>query len=211
MILALLKLDSPTPPPGLKTFRDLLLQRYSAYVHQPFTPFENQNWYLAVKPYHAGIFPFMVLDLMTQARGLHGHWLFAHDVLPYSMTGSGEMFLDDSVTQQLHEFTESLSTTEPQMTFKGFGNRIDIGLNALSLLYMEILGSLTKVESGVLTLLRTLQYEKYKDPLEVRTFGLQKHVATRLGKSPVAIHKSLRSAKYHLLAETATSMKNMIV
>lgn len=211
MILAFLKLESPTPPLGLKGFQGLLADRYASYIHQPLTPFENQSWYLAVKPYHAGIFPFIAMDLMTQVRGLQGHWMFAHDILPYSASGSEDMFLDETVTQQLHDLAESLSASAPAMSFKGFGNRIDIGLNALSLLYMEILTSLTKVESNVLTLLRTLQYEKYKDPLEVRTFGLQKQVAARLEKSPVAIHKSLRSAKYQLLAETATSMKNMLV
>ena len=119
--------------------------------------------------------------------------------------------VDEVVSQQLHELSDSLPTTQARMTFKGFGNRIDIGLNALGLLYMEILTSLTKVEANVLTLLRELQYEKYQDPLEVRTFGLQKRVAAKLGKSPVAVHKSLRSAKYPLLAETAVSMKNMMV
>jgi len=210
MILALLKLDTETPPSGMEAFERVLADRYASYIEKPLTPFENKNYYLAVKPYHAGIFPFIAMDLMIYARGLKCHWLFAHDVLPYSI-GSGEFYLDDPVTRQLHELSETLTTTTTTMTFKGFGNRIDIGLNALSLLYMEILCSLTKVEGRVLALLRELQYEKYQDPLEVRTFGLQKRVAARLDKSPVAIHKSLRSAKYHLMAETATSMKNMMV
>jgi hypothetical protein len=211
MILAFLKLDSATPPAGFKGFQTLLTERYASYVHQPLTPFENRHWYLAIKPYHAGIFPFLALDLMSQVRKLPCHLHFAHDVLPYSSTSTGENYLDDTVTQQLHDLADSLQLAEPRMTFKGFGNRIDIGLNALALLYMDILGSLTKVECSVLTLLRTLQFEKYGDPLEVRTFGLQKQVASQLGKSPVAIHKSLKSAKYPLLAETATSMKNMMV
>jgi hypothetical protein len=210
MILALLKLDTPAPPPEVKRFQDLLNSRYGSTIDTPLTPFENRNLYLAVKPYHAGIFPFIAMDLMSIARGLHCHWLFAHDVLPYSTTG-GELMVDEVVSQQLHELSDSLPTTQARMTFKGFGNRIDIGLNALGLLYMEILTSLTKVEANVLTLLRELQYEKYQDPLEVRTFGLQKRVAAKLGKSPVAVHKSLRSAKYPLLAETAVSMKNMMV
>lgn len=211
MILAFLKLDSTSPPAGFKGFQEVLSVRYEPYIRQQLTPFENQNWYLAVKPYHAGIFPFLAMDLIAQVRKLPCHLYFVHDILPYSTSGSKDLVLDESVTQQLHDLAESLTVSEPKMTFKGFGNRIDIGLNALSLLYMEILSSLTKVEASVVTLLRTLQYEKYGDPLEVRTFGLQKQVAARLGKSPVAVHKSLRSAKYHLLAETATSMKNMMV
>jgi len=210
MILALLTLETDSPPSGVVTFQQILEKRYAAYLHTPMTPFENQNFYLAVKPYHAGIFPFMVLDLMIHARALPCHWLFAHDILPYS-TSEGQVFIDDVVGKQLQDLSETLTTTEPMMTFKGFGNRIDIGLNALSLLYIEILSSLTKVEAGVLSVLRELQFEKYKDPLNVRTFGLQKQVATRLDKSPVAIHKSMRSAKYMLLADTATSMKNMMV
>ena len=211
MILGLIQLDSAKPPAGFSDFQQILTERYSEYVLQPLTPFENQNWYLAVKPYHAGMFPFMAMDLMSTMRGLKCQLMFVHDVLPYSTTGVAEVFQDEAVTKQLHELCEAMSFNETSMTFRGFGSRIDIGLNALSLLYMEILCSMTKVESGVVALLRKLQYEKYRDPLEVRTFGLQKQVAAGLGKSPVAIHKSLRSAKYHLLAETATSMKNMMV
>jgi hypothetical protein len=210
MILGLIKLQSAKSPSGFSEFEKILDERYQDYVLHPLTAFESQNWYMAVKPYHAGMFPFMALDLLSTLRGLNCQLMFVHDVLPYSTSGVADVFKDESVTRQLQELCESMNFTETRMVYRGFGGRIDIGLNALSLLYMEILGSMTKVESDVVVLLRKLQYQKYKDPLEVRTFGLQKKVAEGLGKSPVAIHKSLRSAKYHLLAETATSMKNMM-
>ena len=39
----------------------------------------------------------------------------------------------------------------------------------------------------------------------------EERVAELLGKSPVAVHKSLRSAKYHLISDTAAAMKDMVV
>ncbi|MDF3128786.1 hypothetical protein P0Y35_06225 [Kiritimatiellaeota bacterium B1221] len=210
MILSILTFQTPRTPPSFQPFADLCNERYAPYLSQPFSNFGPESWYSAVKPYHSGIFPFLAMDLMILYRGCTSNLFFGHDLLPYSSDENHPAQMDDSVMNQVNAIVSSISKGTSTMQFRGYGNRIDIGLNALSTLYMEILSSLTQVECGVLSYIRQLQFEKYQDPMETKTFGLQKLVAEKLNKSPVAVHKSLRSAKYNLLAETATAMKQLM-
>ncbi len=210
MILSILKFQTPRTPPSFQPFADLCAERYTPYLSQPFGHFGPESWYSAVKPYHSGIFPFLAMDLMILYRGCNCNLFFGHDLLPYSADENHPTQMDESVMTQVNTIVSSISKGTSAMQFRGYGNRIDIGLNALSTLYMEILSSLTKVECGVLSHIRQLQFEKFQDPMETKTFGLQKVVAEKLNKSPVAVHKSLRSAKYNLLAETATAMKQLM-
>jgi len=211
MILTLITLDSPKHVSSFDEFLGLTEQRYSSYLSQPLTPFKSGTWYTAVKPYHSGIFPFLAFDMMVMFRALPCQFFFGHDLLTFGSAEAGEIQVDDGLLAQFEEVLRQHPSGSSHMHFQGFGSRIDIGLNALSRLYVDNLTSLTRVESEVLTHLRTLQFDKYGDPMNLRTFGLQKQVAERLDKSPVAIHKSLRSAKFALLAETATAMKEMMV
>lgn len=211
MILTVLTFNSPRDIPSIGAFEELSLKRYGNMLTHDFVQYAPGAWYTAVKPYHSGIFPFMALDLMIMYRGCSSNLFFGHDLLPYSSYGKSEIHMDETMQNQINQIISTSSKTESRLEFKGYGNRIDIGLNALSTLYMDILSSLTKVECGVLNHIRELQFERYKDPTETKTFGLQKVVAERLDKSPVAVHKSLRSAKYTLLAETANAMKSMMV
>lgn len=211
MILTVLTLNSPRTAPSFEPFEQLCSERYSSMLGQDFVPYAPGTWYTAVKPYHSGIFPFIALDLMIMFRGNPCKLFFGHDLLPYTSQEKSDIHLDDGMQNQINQIISYNSKTTSSMQFKGYGNRIDIGLNALSKLYMDILSSLTKVECEVLNHIRDLQFQKNKNVMETKTFGLQKLVAEKLNKSPVAIHKSLRSAKYPLLAETAIAMKNMMV
>ncbi|WFB37218.1 hypothetical protein P3T73_05525 [Kiritimatiellota bacterium B12222] len=210
MILNIISLHPHRNTPPFEPFEKLCAERYGQFLGQEFCQYAPSSWYTAIKPYNSSIFPFMAMDLMIMYRACPCQIFFGHDLLPYSTEAQQPLHIDDSMQQQINQIINRGNRNECSMEYRGFGNRIDIGLNALSTLYMEILSSLTKVECGVLTHIRSLQFERYGDPTETRTFGLQKIVAEKLEKSPVAVHKSLRSAKYHLLAETATAMRNMM-
>lgn len=152
----------------------------------------------------------MAMDMMILLRGVPCHVCF-DDLLPISSHDSPvALTLTDSQAERITEIANSAPTERSHVSFEGFGPRIDVGLNGLSVLFVDILASLTRVEAEVLSLMRSLQYDKYGDPRETKTFGLQKQVATQLEKSPVAIHKSLRSSKYHLLAEATNAMQGML-
>jgi hypothetical protein len=211
MILTLITIESPKKAKHFSKFENLAQSRYATYLSQEFASYDSTSWYTAVKPYHSGLFPFLVLDALIHFRGTPCHFFFGHDLLPFGSMTREELELDETVKHELESIVNRAPSPKSLMEFHGFGTRIDIGLNALGVLYMDILDSLTKVEADVLSTLRTLQFEKYADPMNVKTFGLQKRVAEMLGKSPVAVHKSLRSAKYPLLADTATAMKEMMV
>lgn len=211
MILSILTFQSEQPSAHFQPFAELCAERYGDFLSQPFQPFGSESRYSAVKPYHSGIFPFLAMDLMIMNRGVNCQLFFGHDLLPYSAEDQQRVYIDEQVQEKIKLIIATFPKDRAAMRFQGYGNRIDIGLNALSTLYMDLLSSLTQVECGVLKLIRQLQFERFGDPAETKTFGLQKLVAQRLGKSPVAIHKSLRSAKFTLLAETATAMKEMMV
>lgn len=197
--------------PSFNAFEKLCAERYAAYIGQEFNVFSPGSWYTAVKPYHSGIFPFMAMDLMIKYEGHPCQLFFGHDLLPYTANENHPVYLDEVLQTQIQQTLKSGSKSQSSLQFKGFGNRIDIGLNALATLYMELLSSLTTVECRVLHEIRLLQFQRAQDPSETGTFGLQKQVAEKLNKSPVAIHKSLRSSKYMLLADTANAMKQMMV
>lgn len=209
MILALFTLETGKHFQRFEPYLSLCAERYDHLLASKFEPVDDLVWMTTLKPVHGGVAPYLVLDLMISARHIPCHVLFANDVLDFRgnhepiSPSSDEVLRLASQSSQKHSMTASAC-------FQGFGPRIDIALNAISQLYMEILLSLTQVESNVLSSLRSLQYVRYSDPCETRTFGLQKHVATELEKSPVAVHKSLRSAKYDLLASSAKSMSSII-
>lgn len=211
MILSIVHIHPAKKAPSFQPFEALCTRRYAGYLSQEFSAFTPGAWYTAVKPYHSGIFPFLAMDLMILNGGYPCHLFFGHDLLPYSADDSHPVYLDDMLHSHIQQTLSKLPKSKSALHFKGFGNRIDIGLNALAALYMDILGSLTQVECHVLSQIRQLQFEREQDPCTTKTFGLQKLVAKKLGKSPVAIHKSLRSSKYTLLAETANAMKQMMV
>lgn len=211
MILTLIKLDSTKHLKSFDVFAKLAAERYSEYLSTDLVPYDNRSWYTAVKPYHAGIFPFFSLDMLIQCRGLPCKFFFGHDLLTFGNSVGAVLNIDAPLRAEIDRILKDFPMGGATMRFRGFGNRIDIGLNALSNHYCDILGTLTKVESEVLGRLRALQFQKHGTPMNVRTFGLQKKVAGELGKSPVAIHKSLRSAKYGLVADTARAMKGMMV
>ena len=211
MILSIISLHPSKNAPSFNSFERLCAERYASYLGQEFNTFSPGTWYTAVKPYHSGIFPFMAMDLMIHYKCYPCQLFFGHDLLPYTANDNHQVYLDDLLQNQVQQTLKGNSTSQSSLHFKGFGNRIDIGLNALATLYMEILSSLTKVECQVLFEIRHLQFQRAQDPCESGTFGLQKQVAEKLGKSPVSIHKSLRSSKYMLLAETANAMKQMMV
>jgi hypothetical protein len=212
MILALFTIHSAKALPEFARFENLLKARYGDLLCSPPTrqP-DHQSWITSLKPYHAGYFPFIALDMMILLRALPCHLHLVHDLLPITSDETNRALqLTESQEQQLTSIIGKVNPERSLLRFVGFGPRIEIGLNGLSTLLVDILESLTRVESEVLADLRTLQYAEYSDPREVKTFGLQKKVAERLGKSPVAIHKSLRSSKYHLIAEATTSMRGMM-
>lgn len=211
MILTLITLKSPQQVSSMRPFEEVAVSRYHRYLSQEFTAYAPGVWYTGVKPYHSGIFPFLVMDLHILLRGIPCNVFFGHDLLPYNAVEHERIQLTETLEQEIERIRHKIPSTKSHMRFQGFGNRVDIGLNALSTLYVDMLSSLTRVECDVLTHLRRFQFDLYNDPAATRTFGLQKKVADTLEKSPVAIHHSLRSSKYLLLAETATAMKEMMV
>lgn len=211
MILTLITLKSPQQAPAMAPFQDIARKRYRRYLSQEFTEYAPGVWYTGVKPYHSNIFPFLVMDLHILLRGVTCNVFFGHDLLPYNTVEHERIQLNEPLEQKIEAIRHKIPQSKSHIRFQGFGNRVDIGLNALSTLYVEMLSTLTQVECDVLTQLRDFQYLQYEDPTVTRTFGLQKKVADKLSKSPVAIHHSLRSSKYLLMAETATAMKEMMV
>lgn len=211
MILILFTVNSPKQAKLFPAFKKIAKERYSGYLAQEFAPYNKFSWFTAVKPYDSGVFPFLALDAMIHFRGGSCRFFFGHDLLPFGTMTREEMELDETVQREVDSILSRESGHQSRMEFHGFGTRIDVGLNALGVLFMDMLDSLTKVETHVLSELRTLQFEKYGDPTMVKTFGLQKRVAERLDKSPVAVHKSLRSSKFPLLADTALAIKGMML
>lgn len=211
MIFTLITLKSPQQDSAMQPFTEMARNRYQRYLSQDFSMYSPGVWYTAVKPYHSGIFPFLTMDLHILLRGVSCNLFFGHDLLPYNAVEHEQIQITESLQNEIERIRHSHSHHKSHLYFQGFGNRVDIGLNALATLYMEMLSTLTRVEANVLHHLREFQYLQYQDPTVTRTFGLQKKVADKLNKSPVAIHHSLRSAKYPLLAETAVAMKEMMV
>ena len=210
MILGLFTLHTAKALPEFSKFEKLLMERYAPILSMKVTERASGSWFIAVKPYHAKYFPFMAMDMMIMLRALPCHVCFAHDILPIGANDPSSIVLEPDQEERVEELITKAPADQSHLSFMGFGPRIDVGLNGLSTLFVDILASLTRVESEVLSRMRNLQYEKYGDPRETKTFGLQKQVATQLEKSPVAIHKSLRSSKYHLLAEASTAMRGML-
>jgi hypothetical protein len=211
MILTFITLPSPKQLPAFQQFQDWAHAHYGVYLIQEFTEYTSGAWYTAVKPYHSGIFPFLSLDLFVLLRGAPCNLFFGHDLLPYHAIDHESIQINDSMQSEFDRILKENDSPKSHIRFQGFGNRIDIGLNALSTLYVDILESLTQKESDVVRCLREFQFTEFKDPSVIKTYGLQKKVADHLEKSPVSIHHSLRSSKFSLLAETATAMKNMMV
>lgn len=209
MILALFTLEAGKYLRRFEPFLSVTGERYGKVLASRFEPVDDLIWMATIKPIHGVIAPYLVLDLMITARQLPCHVLFANDVLDFRGKHEPLSPENDEVQRLASQSTQKHNITATT-SYQGFGPRIDIALNAISLLYMEILLSLTQVEANVLSSLRAKQYERYQHPGETRTFGLQKHVAHELEKSPVAVHKSLRSAKYDLLASSAKSMSAII-
>ncbi|MCC5847750.1 MAG: hypothetical protein JJU29_06600 [Verrucomicrobia bacterium] len=209
MILALIKLESPKAQRAFEDVHQTLEERYRPLLAHDLQEMSPLCWATTVKPLHAGMVSYLVFDFMIHLRQTPCQFIFSNDLMDFRMQQEP---LDKSqgLIDELLTSIGPAPQKESRISFRGFGPRIDICLNALGLLYLDILQSLTKVESEVLSSLRKLQYGKYKNPMESKTFGLQKHVASELGKSPVAIHKSLRSAKYELAASTARSMSEII-
>jgi hypothetical protein len=210
MILALLTLDSPKHVKAFDAFLDLIHKRYASFLSQPLEPVGNHTRFSAVKPYHSEAFPFLALDMLVHFRNQPCQLFFGHDMLTLNGSESVRVLPGGALSESVASVLKDSPKGQPCLRFQGFGPRIDLALNALATLYVDLLSSLTKVEAEVIEQLRTLQYEKYNCPISVKTFGLQKQVAAKLGKSPVAIHKSLRSAKFDLVSDTASAMKQIM-
>jgi hypothetical protein len=210
MILVLLAIESAKHTKKFIDFNQVVEQRYGPYLTQKLSPYNTTSWYTGVKPYHSSIFPFLAMDMFIHFQAAPCKFFFGHDLLPYSTIGQDIFELDETVTHELERVIELAPPSVRSMRFQGFGNRIDTGLNALAMHFVHILGSLTKVEAKVLSHLRALQFETFGDPLDIRTFGLQKLISEKLDKSPVAVHKSLRSSKYQLVASTAVAMQKLM-
>lgn len=209
MILVAISLESPKHLKQFKPYLSVLNERYTPFLGQTFVEVEPGKWASSVRPYHAGIFPFLCMDAMIHAGQAHANLLFANDILDFS----NEQELTPADIGRLTLHSPSLPVPKSKKAcshYQGFGRRIDLALNAIARLVFDSLHSLTRVETDVLRELRHLQYKHYKDPCITRTYGLQKQVASILGKSPVAIHKSLKSSKYDLLAESANTMKSIL-
>ncbi len=209
MILAVIKLETPKALRVFESVEKTLEKRYRPLLAHDLQEMAPLCWATTVKPLHAGMVSFLALDLMIHLRQTPCQFIFSNDLMDFRMQREPLEKSRDLVEELVKALAPS-PLKESRMSFRGFGPRIDVCLNALGLLYLDILQSLTQVEANVLSSLRKLQFEKYKTPMESKTFGLQKHVASALGKSPVAIHKSLRSAKYELAASTARSMSEII-
>ncbi len=210
MILGLFTLHTAKALPEFSKFEKVLRERYAPILSAPVAERASGSWFTGVKPYHASFFPYMAMDMMIALRAMPSHICFVHDLLPITTSESPTLLLGPDQEEKIEELINQAPMDQNHLKFQGFGQRIDIGLNGLSTLFVDILASLTRVESEVLSRMRHLQFEKYGDPRETKTFGLQKQVAKQLEKSPVAIHKSLRSSKYHLLAEASGAMRGLL-
>jgi hypothetical protein len=210
MILCILSFEADKVGEEFESFQKLCRQRYPLFLSHPFQALEGQIWYTVLKPFNAVVCPYLMMDVMLALRAGKPRMVFVHDMLEYGADGKVKIDVAGPGFETAMRMVDSLPSGQSSMVFRGFGQRIDIAMNALSVLYLEMLGTLTKVETGVLREVRNLQFEQYADPTISRTYGLQKVAAEHLGKSPVAIHKSLRSCKFELMADTAKAMRAII-
>ncbi len=210
MILSILTFDAEKTGDAFEQFQKMCRQRYSLFLSHPFQTLEGPVWYSSMKPFNAVACPYLMFDAMLALRAGKPRMVFVHDMLEYGTDGKVRIDVDGPGFETALRMVDSLPMGQASMAYRGFGQRIDIALNALSVLYLEMLSTLTKVETGVLREIRSLQFDQYADPTITRTYGLQKVAAEHLGKSPVAIHKSLRSCKYELMADTAKAMRALI-
>lgn len=208
MIFVLFTLDQGKNKKALDRFQSVSAQRYADRLSQPFERLDERRIFTSIKPFHAGILPYLLLDFSVQARAVACQTIFANDVLDFSLPQQQTLSAEDALRllADLEVTPNGLLTS----SFRGFGPRIDLALNTIARLYLECLFTLTRVEAEVIETLRTLQYERYQDPIQARSFGLQKVAAERLGKSPVAIHKSLKSSRFELISDTAKAMQSII-
>lgn len=209
MILSLFTIDTPKSTRAFEAFSGIVAERYSRLLAQPLQAVATLTQAAAIKPIHAGVLPYMVMDLLIHSRRLPCHIIMAQDVLDFGAANDGLHHLQEAIEQLQRECPKN-NVHQASVYFRGFGPRIDMSLNTICLLFMDILMSLTQVEGDALTCLRARQFERYENPMELKTFGLQKVVANDLGKSPVAIHKSLRSAKFDLICHTVRAMQEII-
>ncbi len=209
MILVAITLENSKHLKQFLPYLSVLNERYLPFLGQAVTEIEPGKWVSSVKPFHAGIFPYLCLDAMIYTGQAHTKLYFANDILDFSIDQDvSESDLSRLIQQ--HPANINLKSQKACSHYQGFGRRIDMALNAISCLVFDSLHSLTNVETSVLRELRRLQFEHYKDPCITRTYGLQKQVAETLGKSPVAVHKSLKSSKYELVADSANTMKSIL-
>ncbi|MCC5843295.1 MAG: hypothetical protein JJU05_03495 [Verrucomicrobia bacterium] len=209
MILVAITLETPKHLKQFLPYLSVLNERYHPFLGQAITEIEPGKWVSSVKPFHAGIFPYLCMDAMIYTGQAHTRLYFANDILDFSM----DQEVSESDISRLMQQNPSETNPKSQKAcshYQGFGRRIDMALNAIGRLVFDSLHSLTKVETDVLRELRRLQFDHYRDPCITRTYGLQKQVASKLGKSPVAVHKSLKSSKYELLADSANTMKSIL-
>lgn len=210
MILSLIHLPTENHVAQFQEFNELCRQRYSLYISQPFQAVDPRTYYTVIKPFNAGGIPFLMLDQFIHMRRANIRAAFVHDMVNFSEDGSVRLDVNGPGYDAASRLITSIPAKTPGLKFAGFGQRIDIALNALSALYLHMLSTFTKVEAETLQHLRDLQFSKFNDPIVSRTYGLQKVVAENLGKSPVAIHKSLRSSQYQSIADTAQAMRELI-
>lgn len=212
MILATIQPAETTVETEQEAFLALTKERYGPYLQTGFEPMGEPKAFVSLlKPVNASVCPYLVLDYFIHNRRQPASIAFVHDISTFGMSGGLAPAHDVRPDFELAlRVAQSQDAKKPTLQFKGFGHRMDIAFNALALLYVDILGSLTRVEAEVLSHLRELQFSRENSPSVLRTYGLQKVIAKRLDKSPVAIHKSLRSSKFQLLSDTANAMNQMI-
>lgn len=210
MILVAITLETSKHLKQFLPFISIIQERYHPFLGQDLQELQPHTWVTTVKPFHAGIFPFLCLDAMVHSGKAHCRIRFSNEVLDFSMI--------QTVTHSDLGRLDNLQCSHPSAVhpnraccvYQGFGQRIDLALNAIASLVFQSLHDLTKVETQVLHELRRVQYKQFRDPCITRTYGLQKKVADNLKKSPVAVHKSLKSCNYDLLAESANTMKAIL-
>jgi hypothetical protein len=209
MILVAIRLNNPKHLKQFNPYLTLLEERYQPFFGQAVAEMDSGHWVTSVKPFHAGVFPYLCLDAMIHTGQADCNLCFANDILDFSLN---QEVSPGDLGRLLHQNSAANGPKSKKACshYQGFGRRIDLALNAISRLVFDSLHSLTKVEADVLRELRRLQFHHYKDPCITRTYGLQKHVADKLGKSPVAVHKSLKSSKYELLSESANTMRTIL-
>ena len=210
MILTLLSFDEENNTKAFEEFQSICRQRYALLLSQPFQRVGDNAYYTAMKPFNAIACPYLAIDLHVAMRRSNARVVFVHDMLDFAVDGQARIDLEGPGFDAARRMLAAIPDSKASMQFRGFGQRIDIALNALSLLYIDMLATLTKVETEVFHHLRDLQFQQFSDPTVTRTYGLQKVVAQRLDKSPVAIHKSLRSSRYQHIADTAQAMRAII-